>query len=173
MRRNVMALFCAVAALLLLGSSVAAAATNAASGAGATLFQSPIPTPKPTAPPPPPPPGACARYHVVRAGETLSSIGRLYGVSAWAIASANHLANPNRIYAGQYLCIPRGGTGYPPPPPPPPPACGQYHIVARGQTLYSIGRLYGVSPWVIASANGIYNVNRIYVGQRLFIPCRR
>jgi hypothetical protein len=36
--------------------------------------------------------------------------------------------------------------------------------------MLSIGRLYGVSPWVIASANGIYNLNWIYVGQRLVIP---
>ncbi len=158
MRRNIMALVSAVLVLLLLGSSVAAAATNPATGVGGTLFASPVP---------PPPPG-CSRYHLVRFGETLYSIGRLYGVSASAIAAANHLANPNRIHAGQILCIPRGG-----PIPPPPPGCGRFHVVARGQTLYSIGRLYGVSPWVIASANGIYNVNRIYVGQRLFIPCRR
>jgi hypothetical protein len=27
-----------------------------------------------------------------------------------------------------------------------------------------------VNPWRIASANGIYNLNRIYAGQRLCIP---
>ena len=160
MRRNVMALTSVAIVLLLMGSSVAAAATYPTVGAGATLFQSP--------PPPPPPPSACARRYMVRVGETLSSIGRLYGVSAWAIASANHLSNPNRVYAGQWLCIPKGGTIFPPPP-----SCGKYHWVTAGQTLYSIGRIYGVSPWVIASANDMYNLSRIYVGQRLYIPCRR
>jgi len=29
------------------------------------------------------------------AGTDLYSIGRMYGVSAWTIASANHLRNPN------------------------------------------------------------------------------
>ena len=52
----------------------------------------------------PPPCGPV--YHYVRWGETLSSIGRLYGVNAYAIARANGLANPNRIYAGQALLIP-------------------------------------------------------------------
>jgi len=99
-------------------------------------------------------------YHLVRAGETLWSIGRLYGVSAWAIASANHLADPNKIYAGQWLYIPHR----------PVPRPARYHWVKAGETMLSIGRLYGVSPWVIASANGIYNLNRIYIGQRLVIP---
>lgn len=100
-------------------------------------------------------------YHLVRLGETLSSIGRLYGVSPWAIASANHLSNPNKIYAGQWLYIP----GHAPAPKP-----GRYHIVKAGETMLSIARWYGVNVWVIASANGIYNLNRIYVGQKLLIP---
>ena len=45
-----------------------------------------------------------------------------------------------------------------------------YHIVSRGETLTSIAYHYGISPWAIASANKIYNLNRIYVGQRLYIP---
>lgn len=52
------------------------------------------------------PPACGPVYHYVRWGETLSSIGRLYGVNAYAIARANGLANPNRIYAGQTLLIP-------------------------------------------------------------------
>jgi LysM repeat protein len=46
------------------------------------------------------------RYHTVRYGQTLSGIAWRYGVSMWAIASANHLANPNVIYTGQRLYIP-------------------------------------------------------------------
>jgi LysM repeat protein len=45
-------------------------------------------------------------YHTVRFGETLFSIGRLYGVNPWMIARANRLMNPNIIFAGQVLCIP-------------------------------------------------------------------
>jgi len=59
----------------------------------------------PAAPAPAPAPVG-AGYHVVRFGETLFSIGRLYGVNPYAIAAANHLPNPNRIYAGQRLYIP-------------------------------------------------------------------
>ena len=107
---------------------------------------------------------ASPTWHWVRYGETVFSIGRLYGVNPWTISAANGLANPNRIYAGQRLYIP-AGNGYPAP-------CGSYYWAKFGDTLHSIGRAYGVSPWSIASANRIYNLNRIYAGQRLFIPCR-
>jgi hypothetical protein len=61
-------------------------------------------------------------YHVVRSGETLFSIGRLYGVNPYTIASTNGLANPNYIQIGQVLYIPApGGWSYPPQPPSHPP----------------------------------------------------
>ena len=74
--------------------------------------------------------------HTVRQGETLSSIGRLYGVSANAIAAANGLANPNYIRVGQVLTIPTGGRrgdGHWPPPdvrPPPRPPRGNIAVSA-------------------------------------------
>jgi LysM repeat protein len=104
-------------------------------------------------------------WHWVVRGETLFSIGRLYNVSPWTIASANRLVNPNRIYVGQRLYIPAG------PPYHPPGRCGSTYTVRRGDTLFRIGRAYGVSAWSIARANRIYNMNYIWAGQRLFIPC--
>lgn len=62
----------------------------------------------------PPPSGGTT--HVVQPGENLTRIALRYGVSVWAIAQANHLANINNIYVGQVLVIP----GAQPPPPPPP-----------------------------------------------------
>lgn len=44
--------------------------------------------------------------HVVRHGETLFSIARMYGVNMWSVAQANCLANPSYIYTGQRLVIP-------------------------------------------------------------------
>jgi LysM repeat protein len=44
--------------------------------------------------------------HVVQSGETIYSIGRLYGVDPQAIIDANNLANPDRISVGQTLIIP-------------------------------------------------------------------
>ncbi len=107
----------------------------------------------------------CQAQHVVRAGETLAGIGRQYGVSWSAIAQANNLANANRIYSGQVLCIPPAGTT-----PTPAPTCIATHVVKAGETLAAIGRQYNVSWPAIAQANNLANANQIYAGQRLCIP---
>jgi LysM repeat protein len=52
-----------------------------------------------------------------------------------------------------------------------PPAWGPiYHTVQWGESLSSIAARYGVSPWAIAQANGIWNPNYIRAGQVLIIP---
>ena len=106
-------------------------------------------------------------WYQVHWGDTLSSIARYTGVSTWAIAQANGLANPNCIYAGQRLWIPVQT----PPLPPPPPQCGYWYTVHWGDTLNSISYRTGVNVWAIAQANGIYNINCIYAGRALWIPC--
>lgn len=45
-----------------------------------------------------------------------------------------------------------------------------YHTVAWGETLYSIARLYGVSPQSLAVANGLGLNSWVYAGQSLRIP---
>ena len=130
-------------------------------------------------------------YHVVQPGQTLFSIAGLYGVSSWAMAYANGLWNPNTIYVGQGLVVPYAGyqgyghqyynPGYFPvynthPNPPPtynyyrPRSYGRYYTVCWGDTMSGIAWKYGVSPWAIANANHIYNLNWIYAGQQLYIP---
>lgn len=45
-----------------------------------------------------------------------------------------------------------------------------YHVVQPKETLYCIGRAYGVDPYAIARRNSILNPNLIHVGQKLAIP---
>ncbi len=54
---------------------------------------------------------SCAYYHTVRYGESLSWIGRYYGVYWPYLAQINGIKNPRWIYAGQVLCIPTGYYG--------------------------------------------------------------
>lgn len=44
------------------------------------------------------------------------------------------------------------------------------HVVRAGETLAIIARKYATTATAIARYNGLNNPNRIYVGQRLFIP---
>ena len=92
MHRRMLVLVSVVLASLLLTTSVAAAPA--------------------TSPSPAPAMWSAPGYHTVRPGETLFSIGRLYGVNPYAIASANHLYNANRIYIGQCLYIPPRSCAY-------------------------------------------------------------
>jgi LysM repeat protein len=47
---------------------------------------------------------------------------------------------------------------------------GTYHVVEKGQTLWRISKMYGVSVKELMSANGISDVSRLETGQRLRIP---
>lgn len=47
------------------------------------------------------------KTHIVKKGETLSSIARLYGTTAAALASYNHLSNMNALQVGQQIKIPQ------------------------------------------------------------------
>ena len=107
--------------------------------------------------------------HVVKAGESLSSIGKKHGVSWLALATLNGIEPPGTIYVGQRLIIPRGSdteeTSLP--------TAEVTHKVERGENLYRIGRLYDLSWKQIAQANGISDPSQIREGQVLKIPVAR
>lgn len=111
---------------------------------------------------------AGGKVHVVRRGQTLSGIAVRYGISVSAIARANNIKNRNRIYVGMRLWIPTtssntaSNAGAAP--------GGASYVVRRGNTLSGIARRFGVSVNSLRRANGIRNVNRIRVGQKLVIP---
>jgi murein DD-endopeptidase MepM/ murein hydrolase activator NlpD len=114
-------------------------------------------------------------------GETVDVIARRYGVPTWAILRANNLADASRIAPGTRLVIPSyqdGGVATASAPRPMPasapaqstPRTGKVHVVHSGETLYSLGRRYGVSHSSIAQANSLSDSAALRVGQRLNIP---
>jgi LysM repeat protein len=108
--------------------------------------------------------------HVAQKGENLFRIALRYGTTYQALAAANGIANPNRVYAGQRLVIPGRGTARSAPAQPTP--SGQTYTVRRGDILSAIARRHGVSTWELAQANSIRNPSMIYTGQVLRIPGR-
>jgi peptidoglycan lytic transglycosylase D len=113
--------------------------------------------------------------HRVRRGETLGLIARKYGMSLRSLKRQNHLRS-NRIYPGQRLKV-RGGGGNP------------YssstsfasnkrsrgakqssgsHKVKRGESLYLIANLYGISVKKLKDLNNLKS-NSIKPGQKLKI----
>lgn len=94
--------------------------------------------------------------HVVKSGESLYQISKLYGVSSNKIASDNELTNPTQLVVGQTLVILQGT---------------RKHKVLPGQSLYSIAKIYGVTISSLYAANPILNSSIIiYPGQIINIP---
>jgi LysM repeat protein len=129
--------------------------------------------------------------HIVRSGETLSGIAKIYGSTANALASYNGIANPNLLKTGYELHIPPSArikepTVAPPPtrrptvptptPSPTPrptstptPRAPRIHVVNAGETLRSIAAMYGTNVSAIKARNGLTS-DTVFRGQRLIIP---
>jgi len=94
--------------------------------------------------------------HVVKSGESLYMISKLYGVSSNKIASDNELTNPTQLVVGQTLVILQGT---------------RKHKILPGQSLYSIAKIYGVPISSLYAANPTLNSSIItYPGQIINIP---
>lgn len=94
-----------------------------------------------------------AAHYVVASGDTLSGIASAHRTSVPALATANRLADADRIVAGQELAMP----GRDP----------VTHAVQPGETLWSIARLYGISVDALQQANGLTDPDRIVAGSSL------
>jgi len=123
-------------------------------------------------------------------GQTVESIAREHGVPVAALMEANHITSAAAVYPGEHLVIPRyrpaTAAGLPPQTriastvpaaaaPYAPPRGGLVappgtHVVAPGETLNSIARLYGKPVMVIAKANNIPPDTMVRVGEHIVIP---
>ncbi|MFH1243684.1 MAG: LysM peptidoglycan-binding domain-containing protein [Pseudomonadota bacterium] len=85
--------------------------------------------------------------YVVRSGDTLSEIASQFGMSLSSIRNLNHIYR-DKIYPGQKLrlCRPSGITPVP-----------GTHVVRKGDTLWDIARLYGLSVPEIKEINDLRN----------------
>lgn len=107
------------------------------------------------------------KIYTVKAGDTLSTIASRYGVSVVRLKRANRLSGDS-LRIGDRLEIP---TQVAVSDAPKRVAQSRTHRVRSGESLYTIGKRYGVSVDRIKAANGLRR-NTIRVGQELVIPAR-
>jgi murein DD-endopeptidase MepM/ murein hydrolase activator NlpD len=93
--------------------------------------------------------------YVVRPGDTLSGIAKLFGVSPNTILWANDLSRATALQIGQTLTIL--------------PVTGVKYTVKKGDTLSSIAKKYGGDAEEIASFNGLES-GALAVGTDIIIP---
>src|SRR5262249_11422673 len=103
--------------------------------------------------------------HIVRDGETLTSIAQRYHTTVDALIVANHLADGNALYVGERLVIP--GTA--PQAVPAKSSPGTY-TVQSGDTLIGIANQYGLSVDQLMAANKLTDPSLVRIGQVLKIP---
>ncbi|MEJ2193611.1 MAG: LysM peptidoglycan-binding domain-containing protein [Ignavibacteriaceae bacterium] len=97
-------------------------------------------------------------YHIVKRGETISTIAEKYYVSISSIKDWNNLSS-NKIIAGSTLKVKMGTVTT---------SDGKYkyHLVARGESLYSIAKKYNTTIQKIKSLNQLTS-SKIKAGQSL------
>ena len=100
--------------------------------------------------------------YIVKRGDNLWKIARQYNTTVTNIVKNNNIRNPNMIYPGQKLIIFRGTENI------------RYkystYIIKRGDNLWKIANKYKTTVNTLARINGIRNVNRIYINQKIRIP---
>lgn len=98
------------------------------------------------------PPCAADTVHLLKAGETIYSLSRTYGVSVSVILEHNHITNPTALKLGQKILIPNTYT------------------VKKGDTLYRIAAAWNVSVSTILKYNQTIKNNVIRPNDILIIP---
>jgi len=98
-------------------------------------------------------------WHTVKWGETINGLAEKYNINPYLLAGVNNLDNWNQILAGDTLWIPpNNAKKY------------RTHTVKVNEHLLGIAENAGVSVWLLARINGIFNLDLIYPGQELIIP---
>ena len=103
--------------------------------------------------------------HIVKSGDTISSISKLYSINKDLIIKLNNLKDENYIFVGQNLIISEPNEN----------ATKQsdliknYHIVQTGENLTEISSKYNLDLEYLIEINNLKNPNSIKVGQKLFL----
>ncbi|MBA2450350.1 MAG: LysM peptidoglycan-binding domain-containing protein, partial [Chloroflexi bacterium] len=113
---------------------------------------------------------AAESEHVVRDGETLSSIGVSHAVPLDQLLALNELVDPNALIVGQVIKLPAPAEPSAAAPPPASSAARQTYVVRPGDTVSGIAQSFGIAVQALAEANRLTDPNRLVAGQRLAIP---
>ncbi len=94
--------------------------------------------------------------YTVHAGDTPSSVAKMFGVTKATILAANDLTNTSKLKEGQTLVIL--------------PIAGHLHTVTKGDTLLSIAKKYKVDAGDIAFYNDLPDDASLSIGMSIIIP---
>lgn len=129
----------------------------------ATPLYSPTPPPTATLPP-------NQTRHIVKSGETVTSIAKLYGTTRAAVLKANGLKESSIIHVNDELIIPLPVANTPTPTLTPLPSPTPFEYTVRtADTLSEIARKFGTTVEALMEANGITDATSLRVGAKIII----
>ena len=105
------------------------------------------------------------KIHIVKIGDTISSISKFYSINKDSIIKLNNLKDENYIFVGQNLIISESTENFTKHSD----LINNYHIVQIGENLTEISNKYKLSLEYLIEINNLKNPDSIKVGQKLFL----
>jgi len=105
------------------------------------------------------------KIHIVKIGDTLTTIAKSYSVDKSLIIKLNNLKDENYIFVGQNLIIFESAENFTKQSD----LINNYHIVKIGENLTEISNKYKLSLGYLIEINNLNNPDSIKVGQKLFL----
>ena len=108
---------------------------------------------------------AIRKIHIVKIGETVTSIAKFYSVNKSLIIQLNNLKDENYIYVGQNLIISESSENSKKHSD----LRNNYHIVQIGESITEISNKYKLDIEYLIEINNLKNPDSIEVGQKLLL----
>ena len=105
------------------------------------------------------------KIHVVKSGDTITSISKFYSINKDLIIKLNNLKDENYIFVGQNLIISESSESLKKQSD----LINSYHIVQSGENLTEIANNYNFKVTELIEINNLNNPDSIKVGQKLII----
>ncbi len=105
------------------------------------------------------------KIHIVKIGDTVTSIAKFYSVNKSLIIELNNLKDENYIYVGQNLIISESSENSKKQSD----LINNYHIVQIGESLTEISNIYNLNLGYLIEINNLKNPDSIEIGQKLLL----
>ena len=105
------------------------------------------------------------KIHIVKSGDTISSISKLYSINKDLIIKLNNLKDENYIFVGQNLIIYESTKNLKDKSD----VINSYHIVQIGENLTDISNKYNLNIKYLIEINNLKNPDSIKVGEKILL----
>jgi len=105
------------------------------------------------------------KIHIVKSGDTVSSISKFYSINKDLIIKLNNLKDENYIFVGQNLIISESTENLKKQSD----LKNNYHIVQNGENLTEISNKYNLKVIDLLEINNLNNPDSIKIGQKLIL----